>query len=441
MTDLLTTTGAGQGTARPDYTATPSRRVRRIRINPLDRPWAGHWTAVVVTPIRMPDRADVRALWQQLMERAPQTPLSCRIDDRSGAWLPVPEQDRDDHLDRTIVAIKDPAADDADSFLAASMHRLAADQSILIGVGEHSLLLLLTHQLGDGASTSTLIRALIDLDEPALAAFAGRARLSTVVGALRTQAREHGRQWWATARRRAGGDAAQVPTSAPLPAGPAEDATEVVSVRWSTADLQQISRWRSRNAKGISITAVLTAATYQAFRQAGLPMDSTGYHSLIDLRRYLPEGDFLAGNLAKSVRIDADLTDLRAIADASKEVVDTARPVPATVIGAVVGRLAGLIRRGAAPADHSATATGPVAMTFNSMPALPGLSELPWLPGSVRQYVGVGYPAGPGSLTVFAMRLREHMQVTVAFPASVMDAEHMRELLRSIPGDIDRLLT
>lgn len=450
MTDLLSTGPSGHAAdpgIDPPAPVAPAALtvrgpVRRLRINALDRPWAGHWTGVIVTPIRMPDRADVRAVWQRLLEQTPANPLACRIDDRSGDWLTVAPEDRPAHLDRTIVAIEDPAADDADAFLARSLHRLAPDQTILIGVGEQTLLLFWTHQIGDGATTTTFIKALLGLDEPALAAFGDRARLSTVARALPRQARAHGREWWATARRRTnGGSTEEHPAgTALLPAAPVDDPTQLVSVRWSTADLQQVSRWRSKNAKGTSITAVLTAATHGALVQAGLPMDPSGFHSLVDLRRYLPDGAFVPGNLAKSVRIEAPPTDLSAISDASKQVVDTARPVASTVIGSVAGVVAGRLRRRRPATAHPAPAPGPVAMTFNSMPALPGLSELPWLPGGVRQYIGAGYPAGAGSLTVFAMRMREHMQVTVTFPASMMDADRMRELLRSIPGDIDRLI-
>lgn len=445
MTDLLT---GGDAAPRIDPPApaapallTVRGPVRRLRINALDRPWAGHWTGVVVTPIRMPARADVRAAWQRLLEQTPENPLACRIDDRTGAWLSVAAEDRPAHLDRTIVAIEDPAVDEADAFLARSLQRLAPDQSILIGVGEQTLLLLWTHQIGDGATTTTFIKALLDLDEPALAALANRARLSTVARALPRQAWVHGREWWAMARRRTGGATEEHPDGVTrLPAALAGDPTQVVSVRWSSADLQLVSRWRSRHAKGTSITAVLTAATHRALVDAGLPMDRTGFHSLVDLRRYLPDGGFVPGNLAKSVRIEASLTDLTAISGASKEAVDTARPVASTVIGSVAGAAAGRLRRHRPAPAHPAPVNGPVAMTFNSMPALPGLSELPWLPGGVRQYVGVGYPAGAGSLTVFAMRMREHMQVTVTFPASMMDADRMRDLMRSIPGRIDRLI-
>jgi len=53
--------------------------------------------------------------------------------------------------------------------------------------------------------------------------------------------------------------------------------------------------------------------------------------------------------------------------------------------------------------------------------------------------VGVGYPAGPGSITVFAMRLREHMQVTAVFPESLIAIDDMRRALTEIPTAVERL--
>ncbi len=443
MTDLLPT--------RPQTPAAAGAApVRRVRINLLDRPWAGHWTGVIVTPVRVPSLETVRQVWRRLTDAHPDAAMVGRMDERN--WITVPEAERDAFVRSTVVPIEDPATEDADDCLARSLHLLAADRPILIGVGERSLLLLVTHQLGDAATVTLLIKAVLEADAAALGALTRRATPADVIRATRTQAGAHGRQWWSMAWQRIGGARRGRRPSTAAPTGPAATATgstaaptgraatteetSVVSVRWSTAELQSISRWRARHAKGMSITSVLTAATHRALTEAGLPMAADGFHTLVDLRRYLPESDraFLAGNLAKSVRIDSDPADLRAVGDASREMVDSARPVLATLIGAV----AGAVPRRSAPART--TAAGPVAMTFNSMPGLPGLSELPWLPGEARQYIGVGYPTVPGSITVFAMRMREHMQVTTAFPVSMIDPEVMRRALQSIPRRIAELV-
>jgi hypothetical protein len=451
VTDLLPTRPGSESPAKtaPAPLASPSGRVRRIRINLLDRPWAGHWTGVVVTPIRVPSLENLRTAWRSLMDEHPDAALACRVDERN--WITVPAAERDAFVRATIVPIEDPAPEDADTYLARSVHLLPADRPVLIGVGERSLLMLCSHQLGDGATVTSLIRALLDGDVDGLGALARKADLPDVVRAARAQARGHGREWWSMARRRiaglrGGGSTAEPadPTPGASPTRPAgseagsANRTAVVSVRWSSAELQQISRWRTRHAKGMSITSVLTAVTQRALVDAGLPMATGGFHSLVDLRRYLPDSEqsFLAGNLAKSVRIEADPTDLRAIGEASREMVDSARPVLSTVIGA----LAGAVTRRRTSEAAAASADGPVSMTFNSMPALPGLSALPWLPGQARQYVGVGYPAGPLSITVFAMRMREHMQVTAAFPESLIDPELVRGILASIPHRIDDLV-
>jgi hypothetical protein len=468
MTDLLPTR---QRSAAPVPAAAPiptrSAKTRRVKINLLDRPWAGHWTGVIVTPVRVPTPESLRVVWRQLIDAHPDAPLTGRMDRRS--WICVPESDRDAFVRSTIVTIDDPTTQDADGYLARSLHLLPADRPILIGVGERSLLVLLSHQLGDASTVTLMIKALLAGDADGLAALTHKADLPDVVRAARFQARSHGREWWSMARRRIAGlrsgrgeDPAPTvlaPTPTPVPAAsatvPAASATvsvaapvggtggtAVVSVRWTTADLQPVSRWRNRHAKGMSITSVLTAATQRALLDAGLPMATDGFHSLVDLRRYRPESDqgFLAGNLAKSVRIDADPTDLRAIGDASREMVESARPVLSTVIGCLSGAWIGAVTRRRADRPAHEAGHGPVSMTFNSMPALPGLSELPWLPGAARQYIGVGYPALPQSITVFAMRMREHMQVTAAFPASMIDPERLRSALQDIPGRIDELV-
>ena len=58
----------------------------------------------------------------------------------------------------------------------------------------------------------------------------------------------------------------------------------------------------------------------------------------------------------------------------------------------------------------------------------------------VRQYVGRRLSGGPRSITVFAMRMREHMQVTAAFPETLIDPELVRRILVGIPHRIDELV-
>ena len=456
--------------------STRSRDARPLSISPLDRTWSGHWTGAVVTPIEMPSLPEVRALWRRAIDENPTMPFACRIDDRSQAWITVPERDRDAFVRATVVPIDDPEPDEADSFLARSMEVLPDGHSTRIGVGRQSLLVLNSHMTGDAATTSSLIRALIDLDDAGIAALAHRADMRTISTTARALARTNGRAWLKTAFGRFGGngrdkvDAALVPTTeapstparaqyprddeparpqpgfddtpAPTPPRiPDGSRTQVVSVRWSNADLRQVTRWRNQQPEKVSLTTVLTALTHRTLVGHGLPLEPDGFYSLYDMRRYLPnpaKGVLLAGNLAKSVRVSADMTNLDDVHRAGLEVIESGRPVISTLIGAV----ANTISRWPRPRRHGATAvddSSTVAMTFNSMPALPGLSGLPWLPGSVRQYVGVGYPAGPGSITVFAMRLREHMQVTAVFPESLIAIDDMRRALTEIPTAVERL--
>ncbi len=204
------------------------------------------------------------------------------------------------------------------------------------------------------------------------------------------------------------------------------------------AQLRALTKWRNEHHPGASITAVLTSRMFRALVEAGVPMRPDGFYSLFDLRSLLPEGAPTTGNLAKSLLLLADLADPAAVDRAMREAIDTRRALPALIGGAVATRLRG--RSAPTPAHTPAqtpdqtqpVSTGPITLTFNSMPTLPGLAALPWADGP-RRYVGLGYPISTDGISVFAVRFRDRMEISVSFDRARIDPDQVQRAIAAVP--------
>jgi hypothetical protein len=96
------------------------------------------------------------------------------------------------------------------------------------------------------------------------------------------------------------------------------------------------------------------------------------------------------------------------------------RAVPATVAG---------LRAPAPPSDGVAT---PLTLTFNSLPTLPGVADLPWTAERGRRFYGFGESRDGAGVTIFALRMRDHMQLTASFDARSAEPAAVRAALADL---------
>ncbi|WP_196073302.1 glycosyltransferase [Nakamurella alba] len=399
----------------------------------IDRPWADHWSAIMVTPVVLPDIEAVRAMVERVMADLPTAPHLSVLDPQRQRWVPVAAAARRDRVVEIVRPIGDPVPGAEDDLLNAIAADVDPGIPMWIGVGPSTVGYLTSHVAGDAATGTAIIRAVIDLDEDLLRrTLLGRATTATVTKAAWQQFRAHGRDWVRAARHRGDtGPAAPDAGVAGAPTATADTGAQMIGMRLSNKDMIRINKWRNRNAKGASITAVLAVLVRRALVTEGIPVRADGMFSLFDLRRYAAEGAALTGNLGKSIYLPCDLTDPTSVDHALQETIDSGRPAAATLIGAVLHRISSVLRRGSG--EHgSAPAGGSISMTFNSMPGLPGTSDLPWLPGREKVYVGGGFPVSADGITIFAHRLREHMEITVSAPAH-LDAAAIRRAITALP--------
>jgi hypothetical protein len=154
---------------------------------------------------------------------------------------------------------------------------------------------------------------------------------------------------------------------------------------------------------------------------------------LVDFRALLPARSAQRwGNLSKSLYLEADLADPASIESALRDARNTNRVLPAT-IGGVATTVLSRARPEAQPAGTPAT------LTFNSIPTLPGLSELPWRDPTDRRFYGFGLSPGPGSITVTAIRLRDHMELVASFDEATAPTATVHSALGALEAPADLL--
>jgi hypothetical protein len=430
-------TPAGLQTLAPRWSAPPPEvpaltgRSRRLR--PLDRPWAGFRGVALVAPLRLPPVEEARAFLAAHLRAHPDSVLGRRIDVRRGRWVRVPAAELDAHVAR-LVRPAEPAspervaavgAPDATALLLDDhLARDAHDLPIAFGFGPDHLAVSTAHVVGDMATCTTIMQAVTTLDADLLAALTPETRARVHLGAVLRGLRSYGRGWLAHLRGGAGGPAA-VPTEPGAELVPA-DRPGYEELVLPHDRIRAITKWRNANAKGASVTAALTTLVYRALTAEGLPIDGTGFSTLFDTRGMLPATAVpRPGNLAKALWLAADLDDPHAVGAALDAAIRTRRALPALVAG-----LLGSVRA-CPPGTAPARAGAPLVLTVNSAPSLPGVAELPWGEGP-RRFLPMGHSAGPGGITVFAIRQRESMQLVATFDEATACREAVRRALESL---------
>ena len=252
------------------------------RIALIDRPWLGYRSVMLATPLAAPPIERIRAVLAEFLVRHPTAPLACRIDPAARRWVPVPPAERAVHLERILRSAPDPDPDDLGAHVRAHRDAGIEDLPFVATVSPGSVMLNGAHVLGDAATLARLLQALAGADPEGLVAIDDRARTAEPVRALARGMRAHGRDWVHHLRN----PSTPPPPSLDAPTGPVRPAF-VGTVLDQTA-LRALTRWRNANAKGVSLTSVLTTAAFRALTAHGVPVHGDGFYALIDIRRCSP---------------------------------------------------------------------------------------------------------------------------------------------------------
>ncbi len=400
-------------------------------ISGLDRRWMGTNGVILMTGVRTRPAEQVRVLFAEYLRQYPHHALAGCIDRSGRRWVPVPVTDRAAHVNRLVIATDDPDPEDLDSHVRTHIAALTPDLPLLVAVSPHSLVIIMCHGVGDGVTLDRIAATLLGADATEdgevvarLAAVEPRIGLSLAVRELARSLPRHGQDWFAHTGNPLRRRPSRSPAPAPRPVGPSRPA--FASAMVTNERLRGLLQWRNREAPKASIAAVLTSATYRALAGQGLDVDRRGYYAILDLRQFLPDGSAPRyGNGAKSLHIAADLDDPQAISTALKQANEARRVLPAVVLRSPM-RLRQPVSTARAQRGERLALTFTFQTTAGELPRLPTAGDLP------RRIYGFGTPASPGGVAVFAVRLREHLQLTASFDQATVPMEAVRLALASL---------
>ena len=411
----------------------PAKAVGRgKRTSYVDRAWYGIWTAVAMGPVKVPDIDTLRAEMVRFMGENPTHPLSCTLSANRRRWLPVAPSDREKHVAAAIVGGTAIDGRPDDPFLSVVANRTMGPITTpyKVVLGQESILVYFAHIGGDGTIFSPFSCGLLgDIDT--LKPLRPDAGLATIAKLFWQQLRSHGSDW--KRARSANAAVEPVPESNSKSAAEVPDDVTATGVQIDKATFKSFLAWRKATCPDISVTALMTTAAYLAMTAEGLPIDPSGFNTLLDLRRYLPKEQVLRpANLAIGTFIKADVSDPVDVAAGLTQTVESARAVPEALAGTI---FAGVLGR----EPGAVGATERVTMTFNSMPRNPGTETIPWLDTNDITYTGMTYPGRADAISVFALGIEGRMEFSASFNPHVLDRATVRQALNRL-NDIPALL-
>ncbi len=397
------------------------------RVDPVDRAWAGLYAGMHISGIRVPSPDAVRAAMARVVAGRPDTPYGGTLDPGRLRWVPVPAARVDALVERVVVAGPDPEPGGEEAALERLAGEHAADLPVRLTVGPTSLGYTGSHMVGDAVTAALLLRSLLDADPgPVLRERRLDARL--LAATTLDQTRRHGRDWGRLASPGPAGAAPRGRAAArALPAAAARPDVETTTrlvARCCAARTSPSSAAGGRSTPGACRRRRSSRASPPARCSPTASSSTRAVTTRWSTCAATSSGCRPARrSAATSPRRSAcgPTCSTRVGRPGLSLVVASARPVPATVIGAALAAAR-------APGPLPRATGAPLALTWNSVPGLPGMDTLPWLDPRGGRYVGAGFPVGGDGLSVVAHRLRSHLELTAsvapgtASPALVQQA-------------------
>lgn len=424
----------------PAATAVPptpvtGRRARVRRIPLRDRAWMPFHTVRAAGPIRTPTTGLVRELLIKLWSVDPEHPLLCRIDEERGRQYPVGAADLDAYLSSVITEA--PADADAVDLARLLQAIPLAGLPFMIAISDHAAAMRSAHVIGDTATANPwffgLLRA-ADPDRALTMITAGRSSRFPLAAAL---IKQFGRDPRGAVRA----------LSHTLPLGPAGSATaELPTVAAGVPELitetvgpdreVRLREWRSEHAPKASVAALWMAASVRALRAEGIdPGD--GVFTMMNGRRYLPDGAAVRGNFAAGPYLVPD--DLADPGSLGAELASAAADgVPLVLLSAITAR--SVLRLGR-PARMPIAGGSRPKINLSHFGSITD-DDLDWdVTDRVTdhnpsaRYVVAAEPAGPNAITYVFARSPYGMHLSATAHQQCTDVPALRSALHRVAVD------
>ena len=415
----------------PTLTRTTNQRAAIRRIPLRDRAWMPFHTVRAAGPIRPPSIDLVRDLLVQLWSADPQHPLLCRIDEQRGWQQPVSIDDLDAYLSSVVIE----AQVDADAVGLARLLQAVplGGLPFVIVISDHAAAMRSAHVIGDTATANPWFFGLLRAADPERALSmitAGRSSHFPLAAAL---IKEFGRDPRGAVRalRHA------------LPLGPAgKSVPELPTVASGIPELinetaapgleADLRRWRAEHAPKASVAALWMAAAVRALRAEGID-PGHGVFTMMNGRRYLPEGAAVRGNFAAGPYLVPD--DLGDPSSLGSELASAATDgVPLVLLTAITAR--SLFRLGR-PGRMPIGGGGNPKLNLSHFGSIAD-DDLDWDVTDRdphARYVVAAEPAGPNAITYVFARSPYGMHLSATAHQECIDVVALRSALHRVSTD------
>ena len=405
----------------------------------LDRPWLLTWTACFAGPVDVPDVEELRAFMLSFIEEHPRHIIAMRCNREALRWEVVPQGERRAHAERVISYAPDPDLGSEAQFVNAHAPGLEDPHPFKIVVGAESVAHYVCHGVGDAPAIGTVTGAVLRRDAALLASLEPRIRTADVFGwMLRQCVREPRATLDAVRNRHRQVDPGIInrtdahPPTPLRPGGPT-----IVATSLSADVVRDVRSWRDTEMPGVSVASIFATAAFLALDRAGIAMNPSSFHAVVDTRRHVPEAHRRkAGNLAKGLDVVADMRNPRSVAAAMGEAVTSRRPI-LSMLASVVNTARGRFERRPEPED--APVTGPMTLGFSWLPDGSTTDVLPWIPGRDRRFVAGARSTGRHGIGVFAIPIGATLEVSASFHSAGADPLRVHNALEAL-GSIRSVL-
>jgi hypothetical protein len=423
------------------------------RMTVRDAGWLPHDQIRVIGPLTGVTPATVRESLLALHRSDPGHPALCRLDRGGGRWVALRPGDFAALLDGAVTdgavtdgavtdgAVTDGAvtdggatklAGDAEAVRGALMAQEPDGRPLRVLVRGGFVGVRMSHAVGDGRVLNALLPHLLGVTviEPLR-----RTRLPLARAAAR---------WY-------GADPRRLRTMLTVPRPVLPGFPPGAPVRPWCPDpcshyarsrddlLPEVRAWRDRHLPGVSVAAVLFAATRAAFEECGLAPGHPGLMIQVDARRYLPPAAVVRGNFTAAQYVEpADARDPRAVHEALGAAIAAGRPLT-TLALRHLRALCDL--RAARPGRR--TAARPDTVRVDPLPVLTmthhgrlDYGGLPWAcPPGDRVLMSAPTTDGADGVTVSYLELAGALHVNVAYHRSTFDETAMRRVADLLCAD------
>ena len=410
-------------------TATAPEPVHASRVEIRNRLWRGIHTVAVLQGLD--DTAGVsglRAALRRLHAADPGAHAVCRIEGRPLRWMQVRTGDLEGWLEELIVDGRGRLPEDAGALAQWGLQEARDDRPFTVTVGDGFQVWQVNHMLADGSyAIRNLLRGLT------MAAARGEipVQLMTRTGAVaqhplmsatwHSLARRPRVDTWRTALSRLS-DLRHSERCCAAPTTRQE--LGAVVRRGEVGSVAALREWGAVPFPGVSVAVLIMAAARISLERHGLVGPTTDSVVMYDLRRYLPRGNPVDGNLSGALRLaDPRCRDPYRLAEQIQQDADLALPLISLLAAAGAEAVAPVLA-GVPWPGSARRRPGPVVLTHLG-PLLP-LRRLPWSPAADEcRVVTAAAPSVPDGITVTTSEWAGATNATITFDSCRVPREQV----------------